>query len=253
MPTGTLHQYNPPWSSQDIDNDEHAGTPGARKVVIVDPSGTSYGSGTNGFKVQVVGTNGSNLALGTAGVKTIIVDSTGGTHVTGTGGVRTFLVDSSAGGTIGPTNGLHGAPVNIQTVSILVSASRTAGSIGTSGSGLGLLANLAPFTNATFLVRVVGGTGTLNLAIQRLLPDGTLWDTVIRFPQHATASGTFSYVADINAAAGNTPRAIDSTTDITAAALAAGDARDVAWGSSLRVVWSLAGTSTFDVLGNFRV
>lgn len=94
MATGTLSSTATPWAFQDIANDEHLPTAGAKKVVLVSTTGTAIGQGTSPVLVQQVDATGGsghpalyqNILL--ASFTTLAAGTTTGTTTTGIGGYR---------------------------------------------------------------------------------------------------------------------------------------------------------------------
>ena len=106
------------------------------------------------------------------------------------------------------------------------------------------------FSSAGITVVVTSCSGTLNVYVQRKLPDDTTYDDIAAFAQWTTAvfttTGTYtlSFVD-----AGNTLNQQKSS------ALTAGTALATHFGSHWRIAYTIGGsggTSTFGVYGDFR-
>jgi hypothetical protein len=148
-------------------------------------------------------------------------------------------------------------PPSRQDVSLQASTTETATGVGTAVSGLRY------YSYATIMLDVTAdatdAADTLDVLIQRLLPDGTTWDTIGRFTQHLGNGTPDKYVMDITAASGGSERAADDdVTTLGNVVLAAGDTRDVPWGDQMRVAWIIVDADcdasfTFSVTGHFRV
>ncbi len=99
-------------------------------------------------------------------------------------------------------------------LSLLASAERSATGQGT------IVQGMVPFARATLQIDVTAVTGitpTLDVALQRLMPDGSTWDTIARFEQMTAAD---KRVLDLWASASAGERAVDDST--SAPTLAAG-------------------------------
>lgn len=111
------------------------------------------------------------------------------------------------------------------------------------------ITGISQWTTATLLLDVTASDTptTLDVFLQRLLPDGVTWDDVAHFQQVGAVS-TVQDVADLFAgASGGGVRAPDDV------AMAEG-ARDLPWAETVRIKWVLVGTSyTFAVTASFRV
>ncbi len=113
----------------------------------------------------------------------------------------------------------------------------------------GAITGISQWTTATLLLAVTASATptTLNVFLQRLLPDGVTWDDIAHF-QEAGAVSTALDVADLFAgASGGGVRAPDDV------AMAEG-ARDLPWAETIRIKWVIVGGSyTFAVTATFRV
>lgn len=147
-----------------------------------------------------------------------------------------------------PSIGIMSVPANMQAESLLASAARTA-----SANSGGLTRDYSPFSTATFFLDVTAvaaaSTDTLDVFIDRLLPDGSTWDNIVHFTQVLGNGGAKKFVADMTAgtAAGEVRAVGDAV---------ANSVRDVQWGSTLRVRWEIAGGTasfTFSLTAHFRV
>lgn len=105
------------------------------------------------------------------------------------------------------------------------------------------------FTSADITVAVTVCSGTLDVYVQKLLPDNSTWMDIAHFAQWTTAvfttTGTYS-LAFVNG--GNTIR------QQTDASLAANTVITTNFGSFWRIKFAIggaSGTSTFGVFGNF--
>lgn len=106
------------------------------------------------------------------------------------------------------------------------------------------------FSSAEIQVAVTTCSGTLNVYVQKLLPDGSTYDDVASFSQYTTAVYTTTgnkVLSFVNG--GNTLNTQGS------AALTANSVLTVHFGNYWRVNWVLAGTgatATFAVYGSFK-
>lgn len=116
-------------------------------------------------------------------------------------------------------------------VELLASAVQTATGQGTAVTGLG------GHRGGTFVLTLTNAAtevdDTLNVYVQRLLPDGTTWDDVVAFTQIlGNGADSLSFVADVNFdSAASDERATSQET------LTAGTVSAVALTNSLRVTW----------------
>ncbi len=117
-----------------------------------------------------------------------------------------------------------------------------------SGQTLGRT-GISQWTTATLLLDVTASDTptTLDVFLQRLLPDGATWDDIAHFTQ-VGAVATVQNVADLFAgASGGGVRLPDDVN------MAEG-ARDLPWAETVRIKWVIVGTSyTFEVTATFRV
>ena len=143
---------------------------------------------------------------------------------------------------------------NTQDVTMSASALKNASGTATAVTGL------SPYTTATFLLDVTVDESTsadkFYALIQRLLPDGSTWDTIASFPEHLGNAGAEKYVLDITASAAAGARKADDDND--APVISPGQVRDVAWGDQLRAAWDIVDASgsaaiTFSVTAHFRI
>lgn len=144
-----------------------------------------------------------------------------------------------------------------QNTTLLSSAARTATGQGTAVAGL------SRFSSVTLMLDVTAdestAADTLDVLVQRLLPDGSSYDTIARFQQHVGNNGADKYVADVsNGVDDNATRdADDDVTTLANVTLASQATRDVGWGDQLRVAWIVTDDSgsasfTFAVTADFR-
>jgi hypothetical protein len=142
----------------------------------------------------------------------------------------------------------------LENVVMHASAERTATGQATAISGL------RPYSYATIMLDITAIAAdcgdALDVAIQRLLPDGATWDTIARFAQVAGDDcAPSTQVIDIAGASGGGQRDADEST--SSPTLAAATTLDVAWGDQLRVIYIVTDTCcnaafTFSVTANFR-
>ena len=106
------------------------------------------------------------------------------------------------------------------------------------------------FSSAEICVAVTSCSGTLDVYVQKLLPDNTTYDDIAAFAQWTTAvfTTTGTYVLSfVNG--GNT------INQQKASSLTANTVNTVHFGSYWRIAYTIAGTSatvTFGVTGSFR-
>ncbi len=105
------------------------------------------------------------------------------------------------------------------------------------------------FSSAGITVAMSTASGTVDVYVQRLLPDGATWDDIAAFAQWAgvtyTTTGTYS-LSFVNG--GNT---IQQQKD---GSLTANSVVTVNFDGYWRIKWTLAsqGTATFGIYGDFR-
>jgi hypothetical protein len=145
-------------------------------------------------------------------------------------------------------------PVSAQDVTMSASALKDESGTATAVTGL------SPYTTATFFLDVTVDESTsadkFYALIQRLLPDGSTWDTIASFPEHLGNAGAEKYVLDITASAAAGARKADDDNDVPV--ISPGQVRDVAWGDQLRAAWDIVDASgsaaiTFSVTAHFRI
>lgn len=125
-----------------------------------------------------------------------------------------------------------------KSVTLLASATRTSSGAGTAVTGL------RGFRGGTFMLSITDAAtaagDTLNVYVQRLLPNGTSWDDIVSFTQVlGNGADTLTYVADVifDSQASDERVAADGS-------LAAGTVSAVAFGDSLRVKYTIASADT---------
>lgn len=129
-------------------------------------------------------------------------------------------------------------------LTLLASAARTASGAGSWVTGFRGAKGATFFLDVT--AAATAANDTLNVYVQRRLPDGSTADDIVSFTQVLGNGGTVAFVADVifDSQASNERAATDAT-------LTAGTVTAVALGDALRVKWTVAnGTAasfTFDV------
>ena len=106
------------------------------------------------------------------------------------------------------------------------------------------------FSSAEIHVAVTTCSGTLNVYVQKLLPDGSTYDDVASFSQYTTAVYTTTGSKVLSFVNGG-----NTLNTQTSAALTANTVQTVHFGNYWRVNWVLAGTgatATFGVYGSFK-
>lgn len=126
-------------------------------------------------------------------------------------------------------------------VILVPSIVQTTSSTGNGTNTAATLPGIDRFTSAEIELNVTAASGTLDLYIQKQLPDGA-WTDLIHFTQATTISKQICTIISQTSA----PYA---PTDAT---LAAGTVKTDHIGNTWRAKWVITGTSfTFTVLGNF--
>jgi hypothetical protein len=112
--------------------------------------------------------------------------------------------------------------------------------------------DLREYNGGTFFLNVTAAAtdagDTLNVYVQRLLPDGTTWDDIVAFTQVLGNGGTVAYVADVifDSQASDERVAQD-------AALTAGTVNAVPFADDLRVKWVIVDVAADDASFTFSV
>jgi len=136
-----------------------------------------------------------------------------------------------------PVSGQNSSLNQILVPSIVQTTSSTGNGSNTAATILGI----DGFTSAEIELNVTAASGTLDVYIQKLMPDGA-WTDLIHFTQVSTISKQICTLISQT----SSPYA---PTDAT---LAAGTVKPDHIGNTWRAKWVITGTSfTFTVLGNF--
>lgn len=111
----------------------------------------------------------------------------------------------------------------------------------------------SPYTSATFVLTLTNAEAdaddTLDVYIQRLLPDETNWDDMVHFTQIlGNGANDQVFVADVYAGAGGGDERVAAD-----AALAVGTVSDISWGDAIRVKYVIVDPSGTDATFTFSV
>ena len=107
------------------------------------------------------------------------------------------------------------------------------------------------FSSAEIVTVVTTCSGTLDVYVQKLLPDNATYSDLVHFAQYTTA--VYTTTGTIIASFLNSGNSLDTSTD---AALAADTILTAFFGAHWRIKFVIAGTgatATFGVYGSFRI